>query len=146
MTKEEKIYLDDLITKALTIDTDEIEGQQTINLNDINLCAVDYAKSDITTDFKDIVGSTDLSVLQNLYNDKDLWKLIVTPSEEVPDILSDIDTSTRVIIEFSDATVKDPTPVEYTLNVKPGDTIDNNTIIGSVKQDGKMKPLKSIYF
>ena len=37
MTKEEKIYLDDLITKALTIDTDEIEGQQTINLNDINL-------------------------------------------------------------------------------------------------------------
>ena len=145
MTKEEKIYLDDLITKALTIDTDEIEGQQTINLNDINLCAVDYAKSDITTDFKDIVGSTDLSVLQNLYNDKDLWKLIVTPPEEVPDILSDIDTSTRVIIEFSDATVKDPTPVEYTLNVKPGDTIDNNTIIGSVKQDGKMKPLKSIF-
>lgn len=145
MTKEEKIYLDDLITKALTIDTDEIEGQQTINLNDINLCAVDYAKSDITTDFKDIVGSTDLSVLQNLYNDKDLWKLIVTPPEEVPDILSDIDTSTRVIIEFSDATVKDPTPVEYTLNIKPGDTIDNNTIIGSVKQDGKMKPLKSIF-
>jgi len=26
MTNEEKIYLDDLITKALTIDTDEIEG------------------------------------------------------------------------------------------------------------------------
>jgi len=26
MTKEEKIYLDDLITKAMTVDTDEIEG------------------------------------------------------------------------------------------------------------------------
>ena len=89
MTKEEKIYLDDLITKALTIDTDEIEGQQTINLNDINLCAVDYAKSDITSDYDDFMnidGITDLSVLQNLYNDKDLWKLITTPPEDVPDI------------------------------------------------------------
>lgn len=147
MTNDEKIYLDDLITKALTIDTDEIEGQQTINLNDINLCAVDYSKSDITSDYDDFIKSTvsDQSILQNIYKDKDLWKLIVTPPEDVPDILSDINTSTRVIIEFADATVKDPNPVEYTLNVKPGDTIDNNTIIGSVKQDGKMKPIKSIF-
>ena len=147
MTNEEKIYLDDLITKALTIDTDEIEGQQTINLNDINLCAVDYSKSDITSDYDDFIKSTvsDQSILQNIYDDKDLWKLIVTPPEDVPDILSDIDTSTRVIIEFADATVKDPNPVEYSLNVKPGDTIDNNTIIGTVKQDGKMKPIKSIF-
>lgn len=148
MTKEEKIYLDDLITKAMTVDTDEIEGQQTINLNDINLCAVDYSKSDITSDYDDFMnidGITDQSILQKMYDDKDLWKLIITPPEEVPDILSDIDTSTRVIIEFSDATVKDPNPVEYSLNIKPGDTIDNNTIIGSVMQEGKMKPIKSIF-
>lgn len=147
MTNEEKVYLDDLITKALTIDTDEIEGQQTINLNDINLCAVDYSKSDITSDYDDFINSNinDQSVLQKIYDDKDLWKLIITPPEEVPDILSDIDTSTRIIIEFSDATVKDPNPVEYTLNIKPGDTVDNDTIIGSVMQDGKMKPLKSIF-
>ena len=61
------------------------------------------------------------------------------------DILKDINTDNRVIIEFAGATVKDPNPVTYSIKVKPGDTITDDTIIGDVMQNGKLKTIKSIF-
>lgn len=140
MTKEEQYYLDNLITNALTVNTNESEGQQVIDLESLNLCAVDYAKSDVVAD----ETITEDDVLKSIYDD-DLIKLLTTPPEELPDILKDIDTNDRVIIEFSDATVKDPNPVTYTISVKPGDAINDDTIIGQVEQEGRLKTIKSIF-
>ena len=147
MTSEEKFYLDSLITNALTINSDEMEGQQVIDLNNLNLCAVDYAKSDVIADEDNQSDSktTEYDFLKNIYEDKDLIKLITTPAEDLPDILKDINTDNRVIIEFAGATVKDPNPVTYSIKVKPGDTITDDTIIGDVMQNGKLKTIKSIF-
>ena len=124
-----------------------MEGQQVIDLNNLNLCAVDYAKSDVIADEDNQSDSktTEYDFLKNIYEDKDLIKLITTPAEDLPDILKDINTDNRVIIEFAGATVKDPNPVTYSIKVKPGDTITDDTIIGDVMQNGKLKTIKSIF-
>ena len=143
MTAEEKYYLDSLITNALTVNIDEAEGQQVINLEALNLCAVDYAKSDVTADTDASIDENDF--LKSIYEDEDLMKLITTSPDELPNILKDIDTDDRVIIEFAGATVKDPKPVTYSISVKPGETINDDTIIGQVEQEGKLKTIKSIF-
>ena len=43
MNTDEKKYLLDLIKNAMTVDINEHEGQQTIDLNALNLCSVDYS-------------------------------------------------------------------------------------------------------
>ena len=83
--------------------------------------------------------------MKTIYGDEDLLKLITTPPEELPDILKDIDTDDRVIIEFAGATVKDPNPVTYSIHVTPGEAINDDTIIGEVEQEGKLKKIKSIF-
>ena len=40
--EEKKAYLEQLIMKAITIPSDEYEGQQSIKLSDVNLCESDY--------------------------------------------------------------------------------------------------------
>ena len=40
--EEKKAYLEQLIMKAITIPSDEYEGQQAIKLSDVNLCGSDY--------------------------------------------------------------------------------------------------------
>lgn len=143
MTNDEKKYLDDLITKALTVTTDEVEGQQVIDLDNLNLCAVDYATSDVDSDTDSSL--TDMDILGQIYADDDFMKLIISDPSNIQEYLMDIDTSTRVIIEFSEATIKDPNPVTYSINIKPGDQITDETIIGYVMQDGEMKTVKSIF-
>ena len=138
MTEEEKYYLDNLITNALTVNIEESEGQQVIDLDNLNLCAVDQEKSDVTEPL------TENDFLKTIYGDEDLLKLITTPPEELPDILKDIDTDDHVIIEFAGATVKDPNPVTYSIHVTPGEAINDDTIIGEVEQEGKLKKIKSI--
>ena len=54
MTEEERKYFLDLIKDALIVDIDDKEGQQTIDLNSINLCSVDYTD---TTGNKDTLFS-----------------------------------------------------------------------------------------
>ena len=139
MTEEEKYYLDNLITNALTVNIEESEGQQVIDLDNLNLCAVDQEKSDVTEPL------TENDFLKTIYGDEDLLKLITTPPEELPDILNDIDTDDRIIIEFAGATVKDPNPVTYSIHVTPGEAINDDTIIGEVEQEGKLKKIKSIF-
>lgn len=152
MTEEEKKYVDSLIANALSVATDESEGQQVIDLEGLNLCAVDYATTDVIDDAQagGIISDgslyeSDTDILNSIYNDKDLMSLLMTPPQNLPDILDDIDTDNKVIIEFADATVKDPEPVTYEISVNPGDAINDDTIIGSVKQNGKMKKIKSIF-
>lgn len=48
------------------------------------------------------------------------------------------------IIEFA-AETGDVPAEEYNIFVKPGDSIDERTIIGECIQDGKMKPIRSIF-
>lgn len=54
MNTDEKKYLLDLIKNAMTVDINEHEGQQTIDLNALNLCSVDYSDN---TGNKDTVFS-----------------------------------------------------------------------------------------
>ena len=70
MTEEEKYYLDNLITNALTVNIEESEGQQVIDLDNLNLCAVDQEKSDVTEPL------TENDFLKTIYGDEDLLKLI----------------------------------------------------------------------
>ena len=70
MTAEEKYYLDSLITNALTVNIDEAEGQQVIDLEALNLCAVDYAKSDVTADTDASIDENDF--LKSIYEDEEL--------------------------------------------------------------------------
>lgn len=143
MTEEEKRYVDQLISKALQVQTDEIEGQQVIDLNDLNICAVDYDET-TTVDFPDIQVS-DISILQDIYQDKDLIRILLSDPEEIPEIIPETNIGENVIIEFSEGTVKNPDPVIYEIKINPGDEITDGTIIGTVEQDGENKLLKSIF-
>lgn len=140
MTEQEKYYLNQMITEALTVNSDEIEGQQVINLNNLDLCAVDYAKTTVMPD-----PSLDMTLLNEIYSDSDIIKLLNASIDDIPNLLDDIYTDNNIIIEFADATVNDPNPVIYNISVKPGETINNDTIIGQVQQKGKMKTIKSIF-
>jgi hypothetical protein len=86
-----------------------------------------------------------MTVLNEIYSDPDIIKLLNASISEIPNLLSDITTDSNVILEFADATINDPTPVYYEISVKPGETINNETIIGSVLQKGKIKHIKSIF-
>ena len=138
MTDQEKEYVNNLIMNALTVETDEKEGQQVINLLDIDACAADY---ELASD----VSLFDNQVLEDLYTDEDLIKILNTPPEKLPEILNDLNTNTNVILEFADANVADPNPVKYEITIKPGEAINNDSILGSIEQRGKMKTLKSIF-
>ena len=124
---------------ALTVESDEIEGQQVIKLADIDACAADY---ELATDNTSLF---DNDILEDLYTDEDLVKILNTPPENIPDILDDLNTNTNVILEFADATINDPKPVQYEITIKPGEVINNDTILGSIEQRGKQKVLKSIF-
>lgn len=140
MTDDEKKYVNDYIKQMLTVNTDEIEGQQVIELNNINLCSVDQEFS-----YPDMDQTPD-EILNNLINDNDtVDKIINTDPDKIKDIVSEIHTDNRIIIEFADATISDPNPVQYSINVKPGEQINNDTIIGTVTQKGKQKAIKSIF-
>lgn len=141
MTNQEKAFVDDLIRKALQVQTDEIEGQQVISIDNLNLCAVDYDEST----YIDLPEITEEDVIQNVFSNEDALKLLLTDPENIPDILSDIPSNENVILEFSEGTVKNPDPVVYEINVNPGDQINEDTIIGTVEQEGTMKQLKSIF-
>lgn len=141
MTKQEEHYLNQLISEALTVNTDEIEGQQVIDLNNLDLCAADYTKASVVINDNDY----DMNVLNQIYADPDIIKLLNTSINEIPNILSDIKTNTNIIIEFADATLNDPNPVYYKISVQPGEQINNETEIGTIMQKGKMKTIKSIF-
>ena len=140
MTEQEKYYLNQMITEALTVNSDEIEGQQVIDLNNLDICAVDYAKTTVIPD-----PSYDMTLLNQIYSDPDIIKLLNSSIDIIPNLLNNIYTDNNIIIEFSDATVNDPNPVIYQISVNPGETINNDTIIGQVNQKGKMKTIKSIF-
>lgn len=139
MTQDEEKYLNDLIVKGLSVSSDEKEGQQVINLNDLDLCAVDYESTGIYD------SSYDMNILKNIFNDEDLYALLLTSDVSLPNILNNIHTNNHIILEFADATVNDPNPVEYKIFVNPGDQINSETIIGTVIQKGEEKQIKSIF-
>jgi len=53
-------------------------------------------------------------------------------------------SANKVIIEFGNEYTNGE-KVEYVLNVKPGEFINDKTILAYIKQDGKMKPIRSIF-
>jgi hypothetical protein len=120
-----------------------MEGQQTIDLDSLNLCAVDYDES--TQVEYPTTQVSDISILQDLYSDKELIQLLLTDPEDMPKVVAEMETGENVIIEFSEGTVKNPDPVNYEITVNPGDQVTNDTIIGFVEQDGENKKLKSIF-
>ena len=141
MTTEEKAFVDDLIRKALQVQTDEIEGQQVIDIDTLNLCAVDYDES-TKIELPDI---SEEDIIQSVYSNEDLMKILLSDPEDIPDVLSDIPSNENVILEFSEGTVKNPDPVIYDITVSPGEQINESTIIGQVEQEGKQKQIKSIF-
>lgn len=143
MTEQEKQFVDDLIRKALQVQTDEKEGQQVIDLEGLNLCAVDYDES--TNPTIPLPEFSDLDALEEVYSNEDVMKILLADPTDIPDILSDIPSNENVILEFAEATVKNPNPTVYEITVNPGDQINEDTIIGKVEQDGKMKLIKSIF-
>lgn len=90
------------LIKQLEFTSDEIEGQQTINLSSLNLC-------DPVTIYDTLEGISGLSV-----------------------------------IEFGDEYTKG-NAVDYQLNVKPGDSINSNTILAYINKGGTQYPVKSIF-
>lgn len=144
MTTEEKDYVNKLIMQALTVNTDEIEGQQVIELNNMNLCAVDQEFSYIDTGEPDEYEE-EMQKYVDIVNDEDIKKILETDPKDLPAIIPDIKTDIRTIIEFADATLRDPNPVNYKITVKPGQEINNETILGYVEQEGKLKEIKSIF-
>ena len=142
MTKQEQEQLDKFILNALTVQTDEKEGQQVINLNDLDLCSADYVP---TTYIIEDTDYDEMDILGPLYTDPNIIKLLNTSVNDIPTILNDITIDNNIILEFADATIKDPNPVYYTITVQPGETINSESIIGSIQQRGKLKQLKSIF-
>jgi len=62
-----------------------------------------------------------MNILKNIYSDEDLYALLLTSDVSLPNILNNIHTNNHIILEFADATVNDPNPVEYKIFVNPGD-------------------------
>lgn len=60
-------------------------------------------------------------------------------SEDNEDEIQDV-----VVVEFGQEYTKG-LAVDYTINVKPGQSIDNQTILAYIKKDSSMIPVKSIY-
>lgn len=142
MTEEEKNYVNNIILDALTVPKKEHEGQQVINLDELDLCAIDYTIPDITPS---AVRKTDTEVLQEVLSNEDIIKLLATPAENIPELSSLIKVESNAIIEFADAHVQDPEPVIYNISLQPGDPVTDDTIIGHVMQKGEMKNIKSIF-
>ncbi len=154
MTDEEKKYVDDLIMNALTVNSDEKEGQQVIDLNSLNLCAVDYVKGETPSAAKIDLGlnnpgnpsvATDMDMLKQLYTDKTFIKLLLAEPDELLNISNELEIKNNIILEFADSYINDPNPVNYKIYVNPGDLISEDTIIGQVEQHGQMKDIKSIF-
>ena len=138
MTDDIKQYIDSYIKQGLTVNTDEIEGQQVIELNNINLCNLDQ-------EFSYTEELPNIDEIINNFSDDDTENILNKEPEELLNLIQDIHTDNRIIIEFANATVNDPNPVQYSIFVKPGQIINNDTIIGEVIQNDKTKQIKSIF-
>lgn len=92
----------DNLLQSIIVQTDEMEGTQSISLNDLNLCEP-----------------------MNLGDE--------TPAEK-----------SAVIIEFGDEYTMG-NKIDFTWNVKPGDTINENTVLAYIKKNNKQYPVKSIF-
>lgn len=219
---EQRKYLEDMILKLIEVDNDEMEGQQAINLDNINLCSSDYqhidnpelSNEDIEKIFhfndKNIYPNTDTagnskdesghdldksgkypttSITNNIdteqpYNkpfDKDTGetspggdpstngeindtdktdyesaepttydKFTIPDDANIDEVTKAIlDDNTvgpnRAIIEFATPSLQNPKGVDYTLFVKPGESITSETIIGTVTINGIQKKIRSVF-
>lgn len=94
------VSIDNLL-KTISFNSDEIEGTQTLNMCDLNMCP--------------------------------------PAPESVPDA-----EKSAIIIEFGDEYTLG-NKVDYTITVKPGQSITDKTILGYIKKDGKQKPIRTKY-
>jgi len=218
---EQRKYLENLILKLIEVDNDEMEGQQAINLDNINLCGSDYndieppeiLQNEIERRFhfndKNIFPHTNASgdskdesghdidesgkyPTTSIISNSDTERPYNKPFDEntgetspggdpaengiedtdkneqdtaepnaydeflIPDdanldevtkaILDDNTVGpNRAIIEFATPSLQNPDGVDYTLFVKPGDSITSETIIGTVTINGIQKKIRSIF-
>lgn len=81
------------------------------------------------------------------------WNRIKIPDDVPVDdivkaIIDDEDTSelqNHAVIEFATPSMRDENGCDFTLYVKPGQQINENTIIGTVELDGKKRRIRSIF-
>ena len=170
-----------LIMNDLTVNSDEMEGTQTISLDSIHGCSTDYieyTEPSMTLDeisemlhLKDKNtgegddGTGDKSIKGKPYtgdngDDKDRTPKIPDWSDfgdiDVPkdktydDIASDIINDDKIgsvnaIIEFAQPSIRDERGVDYSISVKPGQSVRPETIIGSAIINNEKKAIRSIF-
>lgn len=120
------------LLEQLVVISDEFEGQQMLDLSNVDVCATDvddgnnYAPTDVDeNDFNQAI--TDINDFIDNYDSSNFKK-----------------AGNYAIIEFADECEKYPAE-EYKLYVKPDDNLTTSTIIGSCIQEEKWKEIKSIF-
>ena len=103
------------ILNAITLNSDEIEGQQTLSIGDLDLCSP-------------TIKDRNKNKNNSNNNDQKLNK----------------ENKNAVIIEFGDEYTLG-NRVEYQLAVKPGQTLIEGDIIGYIKNDEKLIPIRTQY-
>ena len=134
----------------------------------VDLCQADVNNYDPTANMnqnapmtlegiEDLINSDEIQGLLNLDVDsleRKIASYIEDPLNNKAPNLSDIPANKNpddagcsdnwAIVEYGDDYIKDK-KVEYTLDIEPGDVLTSETMIGTVEQEEKMLPLKSIF-
>lgn len=90
------------------------------------------------------------SILDTSIGDKDKNKKEPDDNRTLDDIVNDIISDdnigpTRAIVEFAQPCIRDANGVPFELFIKPGEELNENTIIGKANIDGKSQFIKSIF-
>lgn len=159
-----------LIKNALTKESDEMEGQQTIELQNIDACAMDagFVETPLMTPEQiiEMLHLNDPNIEGHINTPGDMsgdaqgdWESpynkgysgIVVPEDmdlnKIVQSIIDDDTvgANKAIVEFAQDSVTVEQGVDYTLYIKPGDQLTSQTIIGQVTLNGETKPIRSIF-
>lgn len=159
------------LLQDITIVTNDNEGQEVVDIASINLCDPDnihnfsmpyphrpntiesineiVSKENILRAMDDTRGIS--SMIQNINLNEKSLKILkeILPDNDFNNIqfnktLKEYPIENYIVIEFGDDyTLGDK--VEYELYIKPGDIINDKTIIGKVNQGGKELPIRSIF-
>lgn len=117
-------------------DIHSLIGGKVIN---VNPKLIDYIKTKFDTP---TISPAILEVDTSIF-DEIIKPFEITPGEE-PNVEYDYPIDNYAIVEFGDDYTLGE-KVEYSLNIQPGDELDNKTIIGTIKQGGKLKDIRSIF-
>lgn len=148
-----------IINEVLVRENDEHEGQQTLDLTNIDVCAVDSGFVDTPLmspeQIVEMLHLNDPNISGHIntdgLSDKKGYSGIVVPDNmdlnKIVQAIIDDNTigPNKVIVEFAQDSVAVEKGVDYILYVKPGEQLTSKTIIGKVTVNNETKPIRSIF-